>query len=61
MDFMESGFDLIAIFGIPIIIGIIVYLWFDRMLKKAIIVGLVVLLLLLVLGWNARVIMGWII
>jgi hypothetical protein len=59
MDFTGAAFEFFAVFGIPIVVGLIVYLWFDRMIKKAIIAGLVVLLLILLLGWDATVILGW--
>lgn len=59
MEFPGILIEFLAVFGIPIIVGLIIYLWFDRVIKKAIIAGLVVLLLILLLGWDARTIASW--
>jgi len=57
-----GGYDLmgtLSLLTIPILLGIVVYLIFDRALKKAIIVGLLVLLVMMLLGITLHTIVGW--
>jgi hypothetical protein len=55
----DSLVDFFNVFTIPILIGVVVFLLFGRVLKKAIIAGLVAVIILMFLGVDLKTIFSW--
>jgi hypothetical protein len=50
--------DFVALFGIPIIVALIVYLKL-KAIKKAVMIGILILLGMILLGIDARELLSW--